>query len=55
MSYPALARPSVNLMTLRDGTPAIAISGGPNRVLVRRQHIDALFADLEEIEEELSK
>ena len=34
-----LSRPSVNLMTLRDGTSAIAISGGPNRVLVRPAQI----------------
>ena len=55
VSMPALARPSVNLMTLRDGTSAIAISGGPNRVLVRPAHLDTFIADLEEIEEELSK
>lgn len=48
-----LSRPSANLMTLRDGTPAIAISGGPNRVLVRPAHLDTFLADLEEIEKEL--
>ena len=54
MSSPALSRPSVNLMTLRDGTTAVAISGGPNRVLVRPAHLDAFLTDLEEIEEELN-
>lgn len=49
-----LSRPSANLMTLRDGTTAIAISGGPNRVLVRPNHLDTFLADLEEIEKELN-
>ena len=55
MNSPALARPSVNLMTLRDGTSAIAVSAGPHRILVRAAHLDAFLTDLEEIEEELSK
>ena len=55
MNHPALARPSVNLMTLRDGTSAIAVSAGPHRILVRAAHLDTFIADLEEIEEEMSK
>ena len=55
MNSPALSRPSVNLMTLRDGTTAVAVSAGPHRILVRAAHLDAFLTDLEEIEEELSK
>ena len=52
---PALARPSVGTLRLRDGTTAVAVSGGPHRILVRAAHLDAFIADLEEIEEELDK
>ena len=52
---PTLSRPSVNLMTLRDGTTAVAVSAGPHRILVRAAHLDAFLTDLEEIEEELDK
>ena len=55
MNHPALSRPSVNLMTLRDGTTAVAVSAGPHRILVRAAHLDTFLTDLEEIEEELSK
>ena len=55
MNHPALSRPSVNLMTLRDGTSAVAVSAGPHRILVRPAHLDTFLTDLEEIEEELSK
>ena len=47
-----LSRPSANLMTLRDGTTAIAITGGPHRVLVRHAHLSALLDDLAEHEED---
>lgn len=53
VSTPALARPSVGTILLRDGEQAITISAGPHRVLVRPQHVDAFLTDLEEIEEEL--
>lgn len=49
-----LARPSVNLMTLRDGTTAVAVSAGPHRILVRAAHLDTFLTDLEEIEEGLN-
>ena len=52
---PTLSRPSVNLMTLRDRTTAVAISAGPHRILVRPQHLDVFITDLEEIEEELNQ
>ena len=52
---PTLSRPSVNLMTLRDRTTAVAISAGPHRILVRAAHLDTFLTDLEEIEEELDK
>ena len=48
VTMPALARPSVNLMTLRSGEAVLTITGGPHRVLVRRQHIDALLDDIED-------
>ena len=51
---PTLSRPSVNLMTLRDRTTAVAISAGPHRILVRPQHLDTFLTDLEEIEEGLN-
>lgn len=55
MNAPILARPSVGTLRLRNGEAVLTITGGPHRVLVRRQHIDALFADLEDVEEELDK
>ena len=55
MNSPALVRPSVNLMTLRDRTTAVAISAGPHRILVRPQHLDVFITDLEEIEEVLNQ
>ena len=48
MSTPILMRPSVNLMTLRSGEAVLTITGGPHRVLVRPQHIDALLDDIED-------
>ena len=55
MSTPILARPAVGRILLRDGEQAITITGGPHRVIVRHTHLDTFIADLEEIEEELSK
>ena len=55
VTMPALARPSVSLMTLRDGTTAVAVSAGPHRILVRAAHLDTFLTDLEEIEEGLSR
>ena len=45
---PILARPSVGTLTLRSGENVLTITGGPHRVLVRRQHIDALLDDIED-------
>lgn len=55
VSTPALARPSVGTLRLRNGENVVTITGGPHRVLVRPAHLDTFIADLEEIEEELSK
>lgn len=54
MNSPALARPSVGAMVLRDGTTAVAVSAGPHRIIVRSTHLDTFIADLEEIEEEMN-
>ena len=48
VSTPILMRPVVATLRLRNGEQAIAITGGPHRVLVRRQHIDALLDDIED-------
>ena len=53
MNSPTLSRPSVNLMTLRSGEAVLTITGGPHRVLVRRQHIDALLDDIEDALEQI--
>lgn len=55
VSTPALARPSVGTIRLRNGEQAITISAAGQRVIVRPAHLDTFIADLEEIEEELSK
>ena len=51
----ALSRPSVNLMTLRSGEAVLTITGGPHRVLVRPQHIDALLDDIEDALEQMGE
>ena len=51
-STPALARPSVGTLRLRNGEQAITITGGPHRVIVRRQHLSTLLDDLSEHEED---
>ena len=53
MNSPALARPSVNTLRLRSGEAVLTITGGPHRVLVRRQHIDALLDDIEDALEQM--
>ena len=53
MSSPALSRPSVNTLRLRNGENVLTITGGPHRVLVRRQHADALLDDLEDALEQM--
>lgn len=52
MSSPILARPSVGTIRLRDGDNAVTITGGPHRVLVRREHLAVLLDDLSEHEED---
>ena len=54
VSTPALARPSVGTIRLRNGEQAITISAGPHRVLVRPQHLSTLLDDLSELEEDQS-
>lgn len=51
---PALARPSVGTLRLRNGEQAITISAGPHRVLVRPQHLSTLLDDLSEHEADQS-
>ena len=52
MTYPALARPSVGTLRLRNGEQAVTISAGGQRVLVRPQHLSTLLDDLSEYEED---
>ena len=54
VSTPALARPSVGTILLRDGEQAITITGGSRRVIVRPQHLSTLLDDLAEHEEDQS-
>ena len=49
---PALARPSVGTIRLRNGEQAITISAAGQRVLVRPQHLSTLLDDLSEHEED---
>lgn len=48
MNSPALSRPSVNTLRLRNGENVLTITGGPHRVLVRRTHAEALLDDIED-------
>ena len=52
MTYPALSRPSVGTLRLRNGENVVTITGGPHRVLVRLQHLSTLLDDLSEHEED---
>ena len=49
---PALARPSVGTIQLRNGEQAITISAAGPRVLDRPQHLSTLLDDLSEHEED---
>ena len=51
MNSPALARPSVGTMRLRNGEHAVTISAGSQRVIVRPAHLSTLLDDLSEHEE----
>ena len=46
-----LARPSVAPMTLHSGEPAVVISAGGQRIIIRREHLEAFLDDLTEHEE----
>ena len=52
MSTPILMRPVVGTLRLRNGENVLTITGGPHRVLVRRQHLSTLIDDLSEHEED---
>ena len=53
VTMPALARPSVGTLRLRNGERAVTISAGGHRVIVRHAHLSTLLDDLSEYEEEL--
>ena len=48
VTMPALARPSVGTLRLRNGEAVLTITGGPHRVLVRHAHAEALLDDIED-------
>lgn len=52
VTMPALARPSVGTLRLRNGERAVTISAGGHRVIVRPQHLSTLLDDLAEHEED---
>lgn len=54
VSTPALARPSVGTIRLRNGEQAITISAAGHRIIVRPQHLSTLLDDLSEHEEDQS-
>ena len=45
---PALVRPSVSTLRLRNGEQAVTISAGGQRVLVRHAHAETLIDDIED-------
>ncbi|WP_420111630.1 hypothetical protein [Pseudactinotalea sp.] len=49
---PALVRPSVGTLRLRNGEQAVTISAAGQRVIVRPQHMGTLIEDLIELEDE---
>ena len=51
---PALSRPSVGTLRLRNGERAVTIGAGGHRVIVRPQHLSTLLDDLAEHEEEMN-
>ena len=48
---PALVRPSVGTLRLRNGEQAVTISAAGQRVIVRPQHLSTMLDDLSEHEE----
>ena len=48
VTMPALVRPTVGTLRLRNGEQAIAISAGGQRVLVRHAHAETLIDDIED-------
>ena len=48
VTMPALARPSVGTLRLRNGERAVTISAGGQRVLVRHAHAETLIDDIED-------
>ena len=52
VSTPALARPSVGTLRLRNGEQAVTISAAGQRVIVRPAHLSTLLDDLTELEED---
>ena len=52
VTMPALARPSVGTLRLRNGERAVTISAGGHRVIVRPRHLSTLLDDLAEHEED---
>lgn len=49
---PALVRPSVGTLRLRDGTHAVTISAADQRIIIRAAHLSTLLDDLSEHEED---
>ena len=52
MNSPALARPSVGTIRLRNGEQAVTISAAGKRIIVRTRHLSTLLDDLSEHEED---
>ena len=52
VTMPALARPSVGTIRLRNGEHAVTISAAGQRIIVRPQHLSTLLDDLSEHEED---
>ena len=52
VSTPALARPSVGTIRLRNGERAVTISAAGQRIIVRPEHLSTLLDDLSEHEED---
>lgn len=48
VSMPALARPSVGTIRLRNGDRAVTISAGGQRILVHSKHLSVFLDDLED-------
>lgn len=50
VSTPALARPSVGTLRLRNGEQAVTITAAGQRIIVRPAHLSTLLDDLSERE-----